>query len=188
MILFVFALLGFLLGLLTGGSLGKASHYTLFGALLPIVAYFLKAGAARFLHPHSGTIIVCLIQYGLLFLFVLLNIRRPVWPLFVFTGTLLNFLVIVLNGGSMPVAAVLASGGGERLTLLTEGRVYAYSLVDASTRLPFLGDVIRIGPAGMPLGFASVGDIVLGLGVAILCWQMTKTIIGAKVDESKAKA
>ncbi|MDP3447088.1 MAG: DUF5317 domain-containing protein [Eubacteriales bacterium] len=187
MILLVFALLGLLLGLLTGGSLSKVSHYSLYGALLPIAAFLLKAGAARFLVPQTGAVIVCLIQYSLLFLFILLNHRRPVWPLFAFTGTLLNFLVIVFNGGCMPVAAALASGAGERLTQLAEGRVYAYCLADASTRLPFLGDVIRIGPAGMPLGFASVGDIMLSLGVAILCWQMTKAVSGAEKNESKAR-
>jgi hypothetical protein len=187
MILLVFALLGFLLGLLSGGSLRNVSRYPLYGALLPVAAFLLKAGAAWLFVPQTGALIVCLIQYILLFLFILLNHRRPAWPLFAFGGTMLNFLVIVLNGGCMPVAAGLAGDAGERLTLLAEGRIYAYCLMDESTRLAFLGDVIRIGPAGMPLGFASIGDILLSLGVAILCWQMTKSASGTATGENTAQ-
>jgi hypothetical protein len=110
-----------------------------------------------------------------LFLFLLLNHRRPVWPLFAFAGTLMNFLVISLNGGCMPVSAALLTGAGERLSQLASGQVYAYCLAGEHTRLAFLGDVIRLGPAAKPLGFASIGDIVLCVGVGILCWQMTKS-------------
>ena len=172
MSLLVCAMLGIAVGLLSGGSLRGLGRYALSGLLLPVAAYLLKAGAAWLLIPQTGALVVCLLQYGLLFLFILFNHRRPVWPLFAFAGTLMNFLVIALNGGCMPVSASLL-GGAERLSQLAAGRIYAYCLLDASTRLPLLGDVIRLGPAGMPLGFASIGDIVLCIGVGILCWQMT---------------
>ncbi|MBA4348053.1 MAG: hypothetical protein C0413_04295 [Clostridiales bacterium] len=57
---------------------------------------------------------------------------------------------------------------------MAEGQIYAYCLADKTTRLPLLGDVIRFGSAGNPLGFASIGDILLCIGVGILFWQMTK--------------
>jgi len=173
MTLLIFSALGIAAGLLSGGSLRGLGRYALSGLLLPVIAYLLKAGAGYLLVPQTGALVVCLLQYSLLFLFILLNHRRPVWPLFAFAGTLMNFLVIALNGGCMPVSASLL-GGAERLSQLAEGRIYAYCLMDASTRLPLLGDVIRLGPAGMPLGFASIGDIVLCIGVGILCWQMTR--------------
>ncbi len=174
MILLGFAALGLIIGLLTGGSLRALAHYPLKALLLPIVAYALKAGAAFLLVPQRGAVLVAVVQYALLFLFLILNIRRPVWPLFAFAGTLLNFLVIVSNGGCMPVSPSLLGEAGIRLTQLAQGQVYAYCLTNASTRFAVLGDIIRIGSASRPLGFASIGDLLLGLGVGILCCQMTR--------------
>ena len=174
MILLGCAVLGILVGLIGGGSLRGLGRYALRGALLPVAAYLLKAGSAALFSPQTGALAVCLLQYSLVFLFLLLNHRRPVWPLFAFAGTLMNFLVIALNGGCMPVAASLLSQG-ERLAQLADGRVYAYCLADGSTHLPLLGDMIRLGSAQAPLGFASIGDLVLCVGVGILFWQMTQT-------------
>lgn len=174
MILLGFAVLGLLVGLLTRGSLNVLSRYPLTGLWLPIAAYALKAGAALLLTPQRGAVVVAILQYGLLFLFLLLNLRRPVWPLFAFAGTLLNFLVIVSNGGCMPVSPSLLGEAGTRLTQLAQGQVYAYCPMNAATRFSALGDIIRIGSANRPLGFASIGDLLLGLGVGILCWQMTR--------------
>ena len=186
MILLGFAGIGCIVGLLSGGSPRGVIRYTLKGVWLPIAAYALKAGAALLLTPQTGAVWVALLQYGLLFLFLFVNRRRPVWPLFAFAGTLCNFLVIVFNGGCMPVSASLLSAAGERLAQLSEGRIYAYRLMDAATRLPFLGDIIRFGSADRPLGFASIGDLLLGIGVAVLCWQMMKPAQDAK--ESKPES
>lgn len=174
MILLIFALLGWIAGLVSGGSLRAISRYTIAGILLPVAAYLLKVSASQLLTPQKGAIVVSIFQYSLLFLFLLCNHQRIVWPLFAFFGTLFNFLVIVLNGGCMPVSASLLSSAGERLAQLAEGRIYAYCLMNDATRLPFLGDIIRIGSPDHPLGFASVGDLLLGIGAAILCWQMTR--------------
>ncbi|NLI52785.1 MAG: DUF5317 domain-containing protein [Clostridiales bacterium] len=174
MMMLAFAALGLLLGLLSGGSLRGLARYPLAGLWLPLCALLVKSGAAWLLAPQTGAAVVCLIQYSLLFVFLFLNRRRPLWPLFVFAGSLCNLLVIVLNGGCMPVSASLLGGAGERLTQLAEGRIYAYCLMDETTRLPFLGDVIRIGPAGVPIGFASVGDVALCIGAAMLIFMMTR--------------
>ena len=174
MMLLLFAALGIVAGLICGGSLRGFGRYTLSGVLLPVAAYLLKALAAWLLVPQTGAVLVSLLQYSLLFVFLLCNRRRPVWPLFAFAGTMMNFLVIVLNGGCMPVSASLLGGASERLTLLAQGRIYAYCLMDGSTRLPFLGDVIRLGTKTMTLGYASIGDVVLCVGVGILFWQITR--------------
>lgn len=174
MILLVCAGLGVLAGWIGGGSLRGIGRYALRGILIPIAAYALKAGAAALLQPQNGALAVCLVQYILLFLFLLLNHRRPVWPLLAFAGTLMNFLVIACNGGCMPVSSALLTGAGERLTMLANGQIYAYSLANAFTRLAFLGDIIRLGSAANPLGYASIGDLVLSAGVGILGWQMVR--------------
>ncbi len=172
MILLLSAVLGLAIGLLSGGSLTSMRQYPLKGLLLPIIALVLKAGAAYVLKPQQAAVLVCLLQYGLLFSFVALNIRRPLWSIFVFIGTFCNFLVILLNGGRMPVSAALIGQLPQRLEALAQNRIYAYTLLNEQTVLPFLGDVIRIGPAGTPFGFASAGDFVLCVGVLILCIQL----------------
>ena len=174
MILLLFAAIGLLVGLASGGTLRGAAHYPVKGLLLPVFALAVKGSAAQLLQPQTGAVLVCLMQYALLFVFLLWNHKRPVWPLFVFFGTLFNMLVIVVNGGCMPVAASLLGNAADRLTQLAAGEIYAYSLMDASTKLAFLGDMIRVGPAGLPIGFASAGDILLGIGVAILAFSMAR--------------
>lgn len=95
---------------------------------------------------------------------VILNRGRPgMWLAGV--GVLMNFSVIVLNGG-MPVlegAAEAASGfSGDSVSVAAS---YKHVILDASTRLSFLADVI-------PLRFASqgqvvsLGDVFLAVGLA----------------------
>lgn len=78
-------------------------------------------------------------------------------------GVLLNFTVIVLNGG-MPVlreAAVVASGFSANPQLAES---YKHVPLDQTSRLPFLADVIplRIAGHGQVL---SLGDVFLAVGL-----------------------
>lgn len=180
MILLVSAALGLAIGLLTGGSLARMRQYPLRGLLLPILALLLKTGASFLFQPQEGARIVCIAQYALIFLFLALNIRRPVWPAFVFLGSLGNFLVILLNGGCMPVSAEQFGAQAERLEQLAQNRIYAYCLANEQTKLPYLGDILRLGPAGVPFGFASVGDLVLCAGVLVLMIQMAHNRLGER--------
>jgi len=172
MILLLSAVVGLAIGLLSGGTLTNIRQYPLKGLLLPVLALLLKAGAAYAFQPQKAAVLVCVLQYGLLFAFVLLNIRRPIWPIFVLLGTLSNFLVILLNGGRMPVSAALVGQLPQRLEALAQNQIYAYCLANEQTVLPSLGDVLRLGPAGTPFGFASIGDLILCLGVLTLCIQL----------------
>lgn len=174
MILLVAAALGVILGLASGGKIRRCARYPLYGAVLPIVALLLKAGAAWLLEPQTLAETVCILQYALVFLFLLHNARHGLWPLLAFLGAFSNFVVILLNGGCMPVAASLMGNDAARIGLLLAGKIYAYAAITPQTVLPFLGDILRFGPAGLPIGFASVGDIVLCAGVALLCFQMTR--------------
>ena len=183
MILLLFSVTGLLIGLLTGGSIRGIARYPLKGALLPVIALLLKAGAAALFEPQTGAVAVSLAQYSLVFVFLFLNRRHIIWPAIVFAGSLLNLLVVALNGGCMPVDAALLGDATQRLALLRSGRIFAYCLAGESTRLPFLGDIIRLGPPGIPIGFASIGDIILCAGVALLAFCMTKTKLPA--DENK---
>jgi len=80
-------------------------------------------------------------------------------------GFVLNFVVISLNGGFMPVSNSAMAFAG--LPLLTERDGHAIPMTDA-TLLPFLGDILPM-PAGLPITKVfSVGDIIIMLGGIIL--------------------
>ncbi len=180
MILLTFAIIGIVLGLLFGGRFSCCALYQLKGLVLPIGALVIKSGASYLLHPQTGAVLVSIIQYALIFGFLLMNIKHIGWTSLVFSGSFLNFLVILLNGGCMPVSESLLIAGSTRAQELAAGSIYAYTQITPQTALPFLGDVIRIGPRGVPFGFASIGDILLGVGVALLFFQMLRYNIKGK--------
>ena len=88
----------------------------------------------------------------------------------------MNFAVIALNGGAIPVSAhVLEPAAGIRLAAhLAPGEIFASAPVTVRPRLVFLGDVLALEPFGRLLGFASIGDLVLGVGAAMLCFTMLR--------------
>ena len=191
MILLLSAVLGIGVGLLFGGSVRRCAHYPLRGALLPIAALLIKFGASLLFEPQKFAVAVCALQYALVFLFLLINRKLAVWPPVLFAGAFSNFLVILLNGGCMPVSAALMGTDSSRAAALKAGEIYAYVAVTSRTKLPFLGDVLRFGPAGMPIGFASAGDLVLCAGVLLLALLMTRyrgTDSGGKTAAPKGES
>ena len=138
---------------------------------LPVLAFAAEIILSRGSFPEW---FVFPIEYGLLFWFVLSNIkRRGAWPHWIGAGTLLNITVISINGFRMPVwpSFFAGSGDAELLNSLQNGDIFGYTLVDASTRLPFLADVIGFSFYGDLIGFASLGDLVLLAGAGILLYR-----------------
>lgn len=91
-------------------------------------------------------------------------------------GSMLNFLPILLNGGKMPVSinALRFANLYTKLSLLDEGRILSHSLVDGSTKLTLLCDII---PLPSPLSSViSLGDILISAGIFYLIQcKMTET-------------
>lgn len=175
MLLILFILAGLLLGLISGGRLtdpGKALPKDLH---LPIVAF--AAETLFSIDPVYPSWFALIIVYGLLFWFCFSNIPQGIWAAFLLGGTLLNFLVIAANGFRMPVLALPWKHmiQGSMMEALIGGDVFGYVLADVHTRLLFLGDVIAIAPFGKLLGFASPGDIVMGIGAAMLAYKAVKS-------------
>lgn len=82
----------------------------------------------------------------------------------VLLGLLLNALVIFANGGHMPVSlpALRQVGLGELENLLRNRSDAVHTLLDETTRLPFLGDVIPLPPL---VKVISPGDVLILLGI-----------------------
>lgn len=82
-------------------------------------------------------------------------------------GVALNFLVIVVNGGRMPVDVELARRiGVSGLTPVVEGTAGKHVAMSDATPFGFLGDMIPV-PGPMPR-LMSTGDIFILLGVFLL--------------------
>ena len=101
---------------------------------------------------HIGT-------YILLFCFFWLN--RYQFNFLLPLGTFLNFVVITLNGGVMPVKTTYIPE--ESIVYLVESITHA--IMTAETVLPFLGDIIYVSWPMQQM--ISVGDIVMNLGIFI---------------------
>jgi hypothetical protein len=139
---------------------------------LPVLAFAVEIVFSRAFFPEW---FVFSIEYGLLFWFVLSNVRgNGTWPYLIGLGTLLNFAVISANGFRMPVWSSFfgESGKGELIDALHRGEVFGYTLVEESTHLPFLADVIGFSFYGGIVGFASLGDLFLLVGVGIILYRI----------------
>lgn len=112
---------------------------------------------------ETAGVAMVLTSYGPLIGLVLANrSRNGMWLAGI--GVLLNFTVIVLNGG-MPVlaeAALVASGYSPTPQLAES---YKHIALDASSRLPFLADVIPVRIVGQGT-VLSLGDVFLAVGLA----------------------
>lgn len=114
----------------------------------------------------------------LLFIFAWYNRTKPgFWLLGL--GLLLNFVVIILNGGMMPITpetmTQLAPPGTPAIEMFPPGTRLGTTkdivLYREDTRLWWLSDVFLF-PEWFPLRFAySVGDALIALGIIWLLWQ-----------------
>jgi hypothetical protein len=118
-----------------------------------------------------------ILTYFLLLLAANFNLHLEGFKIF-FLGLLLNAIVIVINGGRMPVSikALEAIGMHEDIKVLATG-YKKHGLIEEQTLFPFLADVI---PMQVPFVFmpivVSIGDLIMTMGI---CWfiyqRMTKS-------------
>ncbi len=183
--IFLIAVLGGLLtGLLLKGTLKNLMNLSLRLPWLLIVYFLIDAflnsryGTLLPLDPRIWVILLLSVQYGSLFTLILINHAR--WPLLLLgAGELANFLVIMANGGRMPVDTAHLPDS-QHLSSLLEGRVPHYGALDAATRLPFLGDILYL-PYPTP-SLLSPGDVILWLGLFLL---MVHAMLPAKITAKK---
>lgn len=146
-----------LFGWAFGGRLRRFEAAGLRMLLLPVFALLLQR---LFYRPWT-----LVLSYAIIFVFLFFNRHLKKTVFFFGTGSLCNLLVIAANGWRMPVSVraleVLSSTGQADLLA---GNIPMYAVADAGTRLLFLGDIFY-WPVPYIGGFASVGDILLCVGV-----------------------
>ncbi|EKP94629.1 DUF5317 domain-containing protein [Thermaerobacter subterraneus] len=193
--MFLFALaLAMLVGWLRGGTIVNVARLPLrWGLAVPVpfairaVLLHTEASSNPWLHHWSP--VLQGIAYGSMVILALVNRHLP-GAAFLITGTLANALVIMANGGRMPVsewAVRVAAGGADRATALTLLRMedsLTHQLLGPGTRLPWLADIIPL-PRPFPFpSVASAGDVVLAIGLMWLILAAMGKRAGTAVDES----
>jgi hypothetical protein len=89
-------------------------------------------------------------------------------------GFLLNTIPIALNNGKMPVDgnALIELGLNTQFMLLKDNLIVTHSLIDTSTKMSFLSDVISL-PYIFPK-VSSIGDLFISLGIFLIIQKNIK--------------
>lgn len=121
----------------------------------------------------DGIFFIHFISYISLFCGLYMNLDK--YSFWIITaGVLLNFIVIMANGGKMPVSgdALRFAGLYQNLVDIGQGRIVTHTLMNASTKLRFLGDVLPLPKYYPRPKVYSIGDILLAIGVFIYLQQL----------------
>ncbi len=173
--IFLYSLaLGVLLGYALRGRLSGLTALQLRGLWLVLVSLAIQLlifplFASEPIVPY-GTAVLHGISYGLVVLWLILNLRiRPL--LAIGAGAVLNLAVVLANGGFIPASAGALRGSGLHgvAEIVARGQTYGnLVLMDSTTRLNFLGDVIPL-PSWLPFAAAiSAGDVLIMAGIVWL--------------------
>ncbi len=116
--------------------------------------------------------------YVCLLAFVLTNTKRYRTISLVGLGFLLNAIVILANGGRMPVDTTMALKYGftESLKLLNNDLVFGHQALTSATKLPHLADVISVAPPYPRPQTLSIGDIIIDFGLILLTIELIITV------------
>jgi hypothetical protein len=157
--------LGLCAGWLLGGHIGNLGSLRIRWAPLAVVGLLLQL--ALFSTPLGDRIgglgpPLYVASSVLVLAVVLRNLRIPAMPL-VAGGAALNLLAITTNGGFMPASPGALSAVGK---VVHAG--YSNSALMAEPRLAPLTDIFAM-PRAIPFAnIFSVGDVLIGMGVAIV--------------------
>ncbi|MBT2726773.1 DUF5317 domain-containing protein [Bacillus sp. ISL-75] len=161
-------IISFIVGFLRKGNLRALAQLKLkWGWIFPLLlvvelAVFILQNDSKFLGQVSGYIYIVVYVLGLLFLFI--NRKNAGFNL-ILLGVFLNFLVMVLNGGRMPVsldaASILPAG---YLDVFKEQLYAKHTALTESTKLGILGDIIPITDPYPRTQIISIGDIIMNIG------------------------
>ncbi|AEH48150.1 DUF5317 domain-containing protein [Parageobacillus thermoglucosidasius] len=161
-------LLSLVIGFFRGGSLKGLAHMKLRGGwLFPLLlvvqfAIFALQDKVAIVAKLSNTLFLIVYAVGLLFLWI--NRKQPGF-IVIFAGVLLNFIVMAVNGGRMPVSVEAAQVlGREYVDALQTGVYGKHQAITSETLLPFLGDIIPLSPPYPRQQVISIGDVIINVG------------------------
>ena len=181
MILLATVLLAFLIAAVTGGKLGRLANLPLRAPWLALLGFGLQLytiysptnTAQGFLGLHTLALIG---SYAMLLVLIWIN-RRIAGMMVIGLGLLLNFSVMLANGGYMPITPEAVKAIGYEYQL--ESAEFGSRLQDTKdvllpreeTNLWVLSDIFVLPPPFPIPSVFSVGDIALALGAFVLIFR-----------------
>jgi hypothetical protein len=107
---------------------------------------------------------------------------------YILIGVFLNFLVMAINGGRMPVSLEAASILDPFYAEILKSGIYAkHQLLSDSTYLGFLGDIIPLSSPYPREKIISIGDVIMNIGGFIFVVHLMllgkKSLPTASIDE-----
>jgi uncharacterized protein DUF5317 len=200
MIFVLAAALGLVVAIVRGVSLSKVAsvRFAALGLLVPAVGLrvllnpLVMSGdfSARLAAPLLPGIVplplgslLNLASFACALGFLYINRRLPGFRL-ILLGLALNVLVIALSGGQMPGdRAQLASAGllQDQLDNTARGLWSPFSVTEPGSLVWLLSDIIYIPMPFREPTVASVGDLVIALGVVAFFNPKTRKVVGRQV-------
>lgn len=175
MLYIIAIVLGVIVGILFKGRIGNILNFKFEKAWIIITAFLIQAGA-QFLNFKGFTIVsrnVIIIQ-SIVIVLLLIGFwynRKNLGITFLGIGLMLNAVVMIANGGKMPVSYDILKSFNqqEMIELLEAGRDSKHTIISENTNLAFLSDVIYIPYVfGYMMRLVSIGDLMIVAGIFIL--------------------
>jgi len=164
-------IISIIIGLLRNGKLSSLSQISLKRIELIVLACLIQAGLI-FLGPKKVKFVLDYSSYMIIFSYIVLllavwNNKKLKGMKIISLGIVFNFIVIVVNGGHMPVllSSLYKAGLNDFALVLKEGTYVTHTLITEKTLFRFLADVIPLFPPFPDPSVVSVGDFLMFYGV-----------------------
>jgi len=164
-------IISIIIGLLRNGKLSSLSQISLKRIELIVLACLIQGGIIflgskkiKFILDYSSYMII--FSYIVLLLAVWYNKKLKGMKI-ISLGIVFNFIVIVVNGGHMPVllSSLYKAGLNDFALVLKEGSYVTHTLITEKTLFRFLADVTPLSPPFPDPSVVSVGDLLMFYGV-----------------------
>ena len=164
-------IISIIIGLLRKGKLSNLSQISLKKIELIVLACLIQGGTI-FLGSKEIKFVLDYSSYMIIFSYIVLLLA--VWYnktlkgiKIIALGIIFNFIVIVANGGHMPVllSSLYKAGLNDFALVLKEGTYVTHTLITEKTLFRFLADVIPLSPPFPDPSVVSAGDFLMFYGV-----------------------
>jgi len=164
-------IISIIIGLLRNGKLSSLSQISLKRIELIVLACLIQGGLI-FLGSRKVKFVLDYSSYMIIFSYIVLLLavwyNKKLKGIKIITlGIIFNFIVIVANGGHMPVLlnSLYKAGLNDFALVLKEGTYVTHTLITEKTLFGFLADVIPLPPPFPDPSVVSVGDFFMFYGV-----------------------
>ena len=157
-----------ILGFALGGKLSNLARVEFRGFSYVVASLVMRLIPVFLAGRLSPSVPLCtgfyVLSYGFLFYGLYLNLTIPEFWLLTL-GSFLNFVVIAVNGGRMPVFPQAIDPSEPSNAILFSGASLTHQITDSSTRLFFLCDIFKFSFLQKTPKAFSLGDAVMIAGL-----------------------